>query len=78
MYNLTTRRDFVKLSAAGLAALAQAIPASAEFLSPREVQQTGQFPGSVIVQQTAGTKRFADEPELKWQPANSMTNLSWS
>jgi glucosylceramidase len=53
----TTRRDFVGLSAAGAAALAHALPASA------------QTPGPIAVRQTAGTKRFADEPGLIWQPA---------
>jgi len=52
----TTRRGFVSLGAAGLAALAQAVPAFA------------QTPGPIAVRQTAGEKRFAEEPALGWQP----------
>jgi glucosylceramidase len=55
----TTRRDFMKLSAAGLATLAQPFPALA------------QTPGPITVQQTAGTKRFATEPTLHWQAASA-------
>jgi glucosylceramidase len=57
MSDKTSRRDFVGLSAAGVAALSHAMPASA------------QTPGPIAVRQTAGAKRFAEEPGLKWQPA---------
>ena len=57
MSDSTTRRDFVGIGVAGLAALTQAVPAFA------------QTPGPVVVRQTAGTKRFAEEPDLTWQPA---------
>ena len=53
----TTRRDFMKLSAAGLAAISQPLSAFA------------QIPGPIAVQQTAGTRRFAKEADLKWHPA---------
>ena len=46
------------MSAAGVAALTQIMPASA------------QTPGPIAVRQTAGTKKFAEEPGLKWQPAS--------
>jgi glucosylceramidase len=52
----STRRDFVGLGVAGLTALAQAVPASA------------QTPGPITVRQTAGEKRFAEEPALNWRP----------
>ena len=52
----STRRNFV-FGAAGLAALTQAIPAVA------------QTPGPVVVRQSAGTKRFAEEAALMWQAA---------
>jgi glucosylceramidase len=51
------RRDLFGLTAAGAAALSSAVPASA------------QPAGTIAVQQTADTKRFAEEPALKWQPA---------
>jgi glucosylceramidase len=52
------RRDFFGLTTAGAAVLAGAAAASA------------QTAGTIAVQQTAGTKRFAEEPALKWQPAS--------
>ncbi len=55
----TTRRDFVKLGAAGLAAISGPLSAFA------------QTPGPVSVQQSAGTKRFANEPDLKWRGASA-------
>ena len=57
MSNRMTRREFTGWTAAGLTALSQAAPARA------------QAAGTVTVRQTAGTKRFADEPSLQWQPA---------
>jgi glucosylceramidase len=51
------RRDFFGLTVAGAAALSQAVPAFAE------------VPGTIAVRQTADAKRFAEEPALKWQPA---------
>jgi glucosylceramidase len=51
------RRDFFGLTTLGAAALSQTVPASA------------QAAGTIAVQQTADTKRFAEGPALKWQPA---------
>jgi glucosylceramidase len=59
MSHRSTRRGFVQLGASGLAALSQAGPANA------------QTPGPIVVQQTAGAKRFSDEPGLSWQPVSS-------
>lgn len=56
----TTRRDFIRLSAAGLAVLSQPLSSLA------------QTPGPIEVQQSAGSKRFAREPDLHWQPASGM------
>lgn len=53
----TTRRDFIKLSAASVAALSQPLSSLA------------QTPGPIEVQQSAGEKHFAREPDLHWQPA---------
>jgi glucosylceramidase len=58
MSDLSSRRSFMGIGAAGLAALTQAVPALA------------QTPGPVVVRQTAGAKRFAEEPDLRWQPAS--------
>ena len=52
-----TRREFAGWTAGGLTALSQVSPAWA------------QAAGTITVRQTAGTKRFAEEPALKWQPA---------
>jgi glucosylceramidase len=57
MSDSTSRRSFVGLGAAGLAALGQSVPAFA------------QTPGPVVVRQTAGDKRFGKEPDLNWHPA---------
>jgi len=54
----TTRRDFIRLSAAGVAALSQSLSSLA------------QTPGPIEVRQSAGDKRFAQEPDLHWQPAS--------
>src|SRR5665647_2820910 len=51
------RRTFLSLTTAGAVALSAAASASAD------------TPGSIAVRQTADTKRFAEEPGLKWQPA---------
>jgi len=51
------RRDFLGLATAGAALLPRATPAWA------------QPAGTITVQQTAGAKRFAEEPALKWQAA---------
>ncbi len=53
-----TRRDFVKLGAAGLAVLSRSVSAFA------------QFPGPVTVEQTSGSKRFSREKDLQWRPAS--------
>src|SRR5262245_45971704 len=55
MSDYSNRREFLRLGAAGAAVLSQALPALA------------QTPGPVTVRQTAGAKRFAEEPGLKWQ-----------
>ena len=55
----TTRRDFVKLGASGLAALSSPFAAFA------------QTPGPITVQQTAGVKRFAQKPDLHWQSSSA-------
>src|ERR1039457_4180505 len=51
------RREFSGLLASGMALLSEAAPAWA------------QPAGTISVRQTADTKRFAEEPSLKWQPA---------
>src|ERR1019366_3946718 len=51
------RREFSGLMAGGMALLSEAAPAWA------------QPAGTISVRQTADTKRFAEEPVLKWQPA---------
>ena len=56
----TTRRGFLG-AGAGVAALMQAVPGSA------------QTPGAITVRQTAGVKRFADEPDLNWQAVSGST-----
>lgn len=54
MFNLPTRRDLVKLSAVGLAAMSRAT--------------AGRPAGEIAVRVTAGAKRFVQEPALQWQP----------
>ncbi len=56
MSDSRTRRDFMRLTAAGMAAVA-AVPAK------------GAPEGELGVRVTAGAKRFAEEQPLKWQPA---------
>lgn len=56
------RRDFFGLTSAGAAALSQTVPASA------------QAAGTIAVRQTADSKRFSEEPALKWQPAQGPSN----
>ena len=56
MSDSRTRRDFMRLTAAGMAAVA-AVPAK------------GAPEGDLGVRVTAGAKRFAEEQPLKWQPA---------
>src|ERR1035437_8975421 len=51
------RREFSGVLAGGMALLSEAAPAWA------------QPAGAISVRQTADTKRFAEEPALKWQPA---------
>jgi len=60
--DFTTRRDFLSAGVTGLIALAQAVPVFA------------QTPGPIAVRQTAGEKRFAEEPELNWQAGAAMTS----
>jgi glucosylceramidase len=57
-----SRRGFFGLTTVGAAALSQTVPASA------------QAAGTITVRQTAETKRFAEEPALKWQPAAASSN----
>ncbi len=64
----TSRRAFMKLAAAGAAgmALAEALPTSAQALN------AGKSPkGSIAVRVTSGTKRYAQEAPLRWQPSRS-------
>ncbi len=58
MPSLTTRRSFIG-SGAALAAAGQSITAAAAPAS-----------GPVAVRQTAGTKRFAEGPDLNWRPSS--------
>lgn len=51
-----TRRDFVKLGAAGLATMSRSLAAFA------------QAPGPITVQQSSGSKRFVQERDLHWRP----------
>jgi glucosylceramidase len=51
-----TRREFAGWTTAAMA-LSQAVPSSAEAA------------GTITVRQTAGSKRYAEEPPLQWQPA---------
>lgn len=55
------RREFTGLMTGGAALLSQAAPAWAQ-------------PGAISVRQTADTKRFTEEPALKWQPAEAPSN----
>ncbi len=52
----STRRDFLKLSAAGLAIVSQ-----------QPLSAFAQTPGPITVEQSAGSKRFAKEATLRWQ-----------
>ena len=58
------RREFSGLLAGGMALLSEAAPAGA------------QPAGTISVRQTADTKRFAEEPVLKWQPADARMPLA--
>jgi glucosylceramidase len=64
MTKQATRRDFMKFTAAGIAgvAVAKALPASAKTLN-----NTAKPVGEITVRLTAGAKRFAQEPSLKWK-----------
>ena len=57
-----SRRGFFGLTTVGAAALSQTVPAWA------------QPAGAIAVRQTADTKRFAEEPALKWKPAEASSN----
>ncbi len=64
----TSRRDFIKLAAAGAAgmAIAEALPAT----SQAQISKAGKAPGgSIAVRLTSGDKRFAAQPPVHWQPA---------
>ena len=60
MSNQHTRRDLVKLASAGLAALTQTAASRG--------QTSVEAGGEIAVRVTSGTKRFAQEPPLRWQP----------
>jgi glucosylceramidase len=62
----TSRRDFMKLAAAGAAgvALAEALPSSAQVLNASKTPK-----GNIAVRLTSGTKRYALESPLRWQPS---------
>lgn len=62
MQNAPTRRDLIKVTSTGLAALGVAGPAKPQ-------SSPGKPPaGDVAVWVTAGSKRFAPEAALRWQP----------
>jgi glucosylceramidase len=66
MSSSRTRRDFMKITAAGVAtaAVAEALPAAAKsFIIP-----TGTS-GTVKVRQTTETKRFVEAGSVQWRPA---------
>lgn len=56
-----SRRNFLKLNAAGWAAMSQAARASGSAAAPS---------GEIDVRLTAGAKKFTQEPAIKWQPAS--------
>jgi len=60
MIDFPTRRDLIKLTSAGLAAMAQAAPVRA--------QNAAAPAGEIEVRVTAGAKRYAQEPSLEWRP----------
>ena len=55
-----SRRDFLKVSAAGVAALSQGAHAFGSPVAPK---------GEIDVRLTAGTARFAPQASIKWQSA---------
>jgi glucosylceramidase len=58
-----TRRDLIKLTSVGIAALGQVAPARAQTSSENASPE-----GDIEVRVTAGAKRFAKEQALRWQP----------
>jgi hypothetical protein len=62
MSDRINRREFAGLVAGGVTALAGVAPAWA------------QPSGAIAVRQTVDTMRFAEEPALKWQPAEGSSN----
>ena len=52
-----SRRDFLKLSAAGIAALSPGVRALGSPIAPR---------GEINIRMTAGTRRFASQTAIKW------------
>ena len=71
MSKLRTRRDFVKLTAAGVAgaALVDALPASAQ-----SMVNSKKPAGEIAVRLTTGEKRFAKEAPVQWRPAIAVAN----
>lgn len=57
-----TRRRFIKLGAAGLAAVSQSLSVFA------------QSPGPISVQQSSGSRRFLQEKDLQWRAASKAGN----
>jgi hypothetical protein len=58
-----SRRDFLKVSAAGVAALSQGVYAFGLSAAPK---------GEIDVRLTAGAARFAPQASLKWQSLAGM------
>src|SRR5947209_13582650 len=63
-----TRRDLIKLTSFGIAALGQVAPARVETSSENVSPE-----GDIEVRVTAGAKRFAKEQALRWQPDHGST-----
>lgn len=65
MAHTSSRRDFLKLTAAGMAA-AVAAPSSAALYQPS---------GRIDVRVTAGARRFAQESPIEWRPASGAGDI---
>ena len=63
MSNRRTRRELLKLTSAGVAAMVQGAPGQAQI----STGSTRTF-GEIAVRITAGAKRYAQESPLRWQP----------
>src|SRR5512146_87406 len=65
-----SRRDFLKLTAAGIAGmgLVEAMPAAT-----RTVIDADRPVGDISVRLTAGAKRFAEQPPIRWRDSSGPT-----